>query len=140
MIEAEENAGRLVLRLDRPEKANALTGAMLSELARQVRGASEREGIGAVILCGTGRVFSAGADLEEVREGGLATSGLWEDLSSAVEDCPLLTVAALALHLLRLNWQPLWWDEGYSVYFATEPLARMAVAMAQGMRQQSLNM
>ncbi len=37
----------------------------------------------------------------------------------------LLTVAALLVRSLRLTWQPLWWDEGYSVYFATEPLGRM---------------
>ena len=36
-----------------------------------------------------------------------------------------LTLLGLALRVLRLNWQPLWWDEGYSIYFATEPLARM---------------
>jgi hypothetical protein len=38
----------------------------------------------------------------------------------------LATLAALALRLQRLEWQPLWWDEGYSIYFATEPVARMA--------------
>jgi len=37
----------------------------------------------------------------------------------------ILTGAALLLRLLRLPWQPLWWDEGYSIYFATEPLGRM---------------
>ena len=37
----------------------------------------------------------------------------------------LLIAAGVALRALRLDWQPLWWDEGYSVYFATEPLARM---------------
>ncbi len=37
----------------------------------------------------------------------------------------LLLAAGFLLRLLRLNWQPLWWDEGYSVYFATEPVARM---------------
>jgi uncharacterized membrane protein len=31
----------------------------------------------------------------------------------------------IALRLLRLTWQPLWWDEGYSIYFATEPLPTM---------------
>lgn len=36
-----------------------------------------------------------------------------------------LTGLAILLRALRLSWQPLWWDEGYSVYFATEPLARM---------------
>jgi hypothetical protein len=45
-----------------------------------------------------------------------------------------LTIALLAgaaVRLLRLDWQPIWWDEGYSVYFATEPLARMAWLTAQ---------
>jgi uncharacterized membrane protein len=37
----------------------------------------------------------------------------------------VITLAALAVRVLRLEWQPLWWDEGYSVYFASEPLARM---------------
>ena len=37
----------------------------------------------------------------------------------------LATGLAYGLRLLRLGWQPLWWDEGYSIYFATEPLGRM---------------
>jgi hypothetical protein len=37
----------------------------------------------------------------------------------------LLTGVGVVLRSLRLDWQPLWWDEGYSVYFATEPLLRM---------------
>lgn len=37
----------------------------------------------------------------------------------------LLTLLALGVRAFRLDWQPLWWDEGYSVYFATEPPARM---------------
>ncbi|MFN8494243.1 MAG: hypothetical protein U0350_41980 [Caldilineaceae bacterium] len=37
----------------------------------------------------------------------------------------LLIATGLLLRLLRLTWQPLWWDEGYSIYFATEPLSRM---------------
>ncbi len=41
-----------------------------------------------------------------------------------------LLFAALLLRLLRLDWQPLWWDEGYSVYFATERLADMVALTA----------
>ena len=37
----------------------------------------------------------------------------------------LLLLTGLLLRSLRLTWQPLWWDEGYSVYFATEPIGRM---------------
>lgn len=37
----------------------------------------------------------------------------------------LLFLLALLVRMGRLAWQPLWWDEGYSVYFATETLGRM---------------
>ncbi|MDQ7029383.1 MAG: glycosyltransferase family 39 protein, partial [Ardenticatenia bacterium] len=36
-----------------------------------------------------------------------------------------ILVTALALRLLFLDAQPLWWDEGYSVYFSTESLSRL---------------
>lgn len=36
-----------------------------------------------------------------------------------------VTLLALAVRGFRLGWQPLWWDEGYSIYFATEPIPRM---------------
>ncbi|MEZ4580139.1 MAG: hypothetical protein R3A10_00545 [Caldilineaceae bacterium] len=29
----------------------------------------------------------------------------------------------MALRVLRLNWQPLWWDEGYSIYLPPRPAA-----------------
>ena len=34
-------------------------------------------------------------------------------------------IGGVVLRALRLDWQPLWWDEGYSIYFATEPIPRM---------------
>ena len=37
-----------------------------------------------------------------------------------------VVLLALALRLLRLGYQPLWWDEGWSVYFATTALGSMA--------------
>ena len=43
----------------------------------------------------------------------------------------LLLAAALGLRSLRLGWQPLWWDEGYSVFFATEALSHMAELTAR---------
>lgn len=36
-----------------------------------------------------------------------------------------IVLLALALRLLRLGFQPLWWDEGWSVYFATTSLGSM---------------
>ena len=42
-----------------------------------------------------------------------------------------ITLIALALRVIRLDFQPLWWDEGYSVFFATRDfpvmLARTAI-------------
>jgi len=38
----------------------------------------------------------------------------------------VILLLGLGLRLARLTLQPLWWDEGYSLYFATLPLAEMA--------------
>ncbi|MFN3938300.1 MAG: enoyl-CoA hydratase/isomerase family protein [Gemmobacter sp.] len=78
--------------IDRPDKANSLTRAMLDELCdiAQAAGTEAR----ALILTGAGRVFSAGADIDEARAG-LATDPVWERLSGAIAAAPCLTVAAL---------------------------------------------
>lgn len=39
--------------------------------------------------------------------------------------CSGLTLLAFIIRAIGISWQPLWWDEGYSVYFATEPLPQM---------------
>jgi enoyl-CoA hydratase/carnithine racemase len=90
MIEVERLGGATLIRLNRPEKANALTGAMLAGLARAVAAADSS----ALILTGAGRVFSAGADLEEMGRG-LGADPAWEALSAAIAAYPGLTVAAL---------------------------------------------
>ena len=36
-----------------------------------------------------------------------------------------ITLLALALRVVRLDFQPLWWDEGYSVWFAYQPIGDM---------------
>ncbi len=48
--------------------------------------------------------------------------------SSAQRDAVIvavLSLLALLLRVARLDFQPLWWDEGYSVWFAHQPLAEM---------------
>lgn len=93
MIDLVIEGGVWTATINRPDKANSLTGAMLADLA----GIAERagpEGARALVITGTGRVFSAGADLEEAHAG-LATSPVWERLSSAIASLPCLTIAAL---------------------------------------------
>ncbi|WP_282170505.1 enoyl-CoA hydratase/isomerase family protein [Ruegeria atlantica] len=91
MIELNKEDGLWIVTLNNPGKANALTGAMLTELAEIAEAATEAR---ALILTGAGKVFSAGADLAEARAG-LATSDVWERLSGAIAALPCLTVAAL---------------------------------------------
>lgn len=91
MIELQKDADIWTVTINRPDKANSLTHAMLTELAEIMESASTAR---AVILTGQGKVFSAGADLEEA-VAGLATSDVWERLSGAIAALPGLSIAAL---------------------------------------------
>ena len=84
--------GRIVI--DRPDKANALTEAMLRDLTAAFDAMAARDDLRAVVLTGTGGVFSAGADLADAANG-LAVSPEWERLSARVASMPCLTIAAL---------------------------------------------
>ncbi len=94
MILNDFRDGLGLITIARPEKANSLTGAMLAGLTAAFDGLAGRGDLRAVILTGTGAVFSAGADLDEARAG-LALSPEWERLSARVAAMPCLTVAAL---------------------------------------------
>ena len=87
----KDDSGLWVVTINRPDKANSLTKAMLEELADIANAAKEAR---ALVLTGAGKVFSAGADLDEARAG-LATDGVWERLSGAIADLPCMTIAAL---------------------------------------------
>lgn len=91
MIHLDRTGDLWTVTLDRPDKANSLTGAMLEDLARITEDARDTK---ALILTGKGKVFSAGADLDEARAG-LATDPVWERLSGALASLPGLTIAAL---------------------------------------------
>jgi enoyl-CoA hydratase/carnithine racemase len=53
----------LTLTLNRPEKLNALTDRMLSELVDAFDAADADDDVRAVIVTGAGKAFCAGADL-----------------------------------------------------------------------------
>lgn len=91
MIDLARDGDVWTITLNRPDKANALTHAMLNQLADIMEGAQVAR---AVILTGTGKIFSAGADLDEARAG-LAKSDVWERLSGAIAALPGLSIAAL---------------------------------------------
>lgn len=94
MIRKDFNDGLLTLTIDRPDKANALTSEMLKALADHFEAAAMDEDVKVVALTGAGKVFSSGADLGDVGAG-LSTDPVWERLSGAIANCPVLTIAAL---------------------------------------------
>jgi enoyl-CoA hydratase/carnithine racemase len=86
----------VVIRLNRPEKLNALTQEMLRGLAANLRsvGSSDARGI---VLTGTGRAFSAGEDLDAVdtEQESLNDIDLFQDITYAVLESEVPVVAAL---------------------------------------------
>ncbi|MFW2543471.1 enoyl-CoA hydratase/isomerase family protein [Primorskyibacter sp. 2E107] len=87
----KEESGLWIATINRPDKANSLTAEMLEQLCIIAEDAREAR---ALVLTGTGKVFSAGADLEAAKAG-LAVSPLWERLSGALARLPGLTICAL---------------------------------------------
>ena len=64
LISLRREGAVCIVQLERPEKLNALSGALEREL-RAALGEPELATSGAVVLTGSGRAFSAGADISE---------------------------------------------------------------------------
>src|SRR5579863_9026893 len=68
----EEESGLVTLTMNRPEKRNALSTAMMKELTDELRAVGQRAEARAVIIAGNGPAFSAGHDLGELKGRDLA--------------------------------------------------------------------
>jgi enoyl-CoA hydratase len=53
------------LTLNRPDKLNALNGALCEALVEALQAAEQDDAVAVVVLAGSGRAFSAGADMKE---------------------------------------------------------------------------
>src|SRR5262245_46261127 len=96
--------GRLArVLLDRPERRNAFSAELMREMIAAAGELAARRDLDAVIVSGSGGVFSAGADLKDGSRwaGGAPlleqreTSGLGGRMARAWEELPQLTVAAI---------------------------------------------
>jgi enoyl-CoA hydratase/carnithine racemase len=79
-IAVERDGSVLTLRMNRPEKRNALTHAMYSALADGLETAATDPGVRVVVIAGAGGAFTAGNDLGDFlaappRDGGEAPVG-----------------------------------------------------------------
>jgi enoyl-CoA hydratase/carnithine racemase len=86
-LTAERHGAVAVLRLNRPDKRNALDDAMVAGVEAFFAGLPD--GIGAVVLAGEGEHFSAGLDLAELSErdtfAGVAHSRSWHRAFEHIE-------------------------------------------------------
>lgn len=98
MISVSRDVSRWIVTLDRADKANALSAAMLAELAEVFEAAAVDRDLRVLVLTGAGdRVFSAGADLASVGgdAGALTRDPVWTRASSALAALPCLTICVL---------------------------------------------
>ncbi|BDB99273.1 enoyl-CoA hydratase/isomerase family protein [Saccharolobus caldissimus] len=85
-IEVKENIG--IIRLNRPDKLNAINLQMVEELVKALDELENNNDVKIVIITGNGRAFSAGADIKEMLETPLEDimkrghMPLWEKLRS----------------------------------------------------------
>jgi (methylthio)acryloyl-CoA hydratase len=94
---AERDGNVAILRLNRPQKRNALNDESIVGIEHFFT--SLPDGIGAVLLAGEGEHFSAGLDLTELQErdvsGGIAHSELWHRAFEKIEFGKVPVVAVL---------------------------------------------
>jgi enoyl-CoA hydratase len=81
------------ITLDSPENRNALSRTLVGELTSSLTAAGQDQGVRAVVLTHTGRVFCSGADLSEAGSGSMAegTTAITALLTAIVElDKPVI--------------------------------------------------
>jgi enoyl-CoA hydratase len=96
----EKNEGLLLVRLNRPDKRNSLTRAMLERLIEIFAGVSKMPGVRVMILTGTGeKAFSAGTDIAELAsmnvEEARRASSRGQEVCEQIEQCGVPVIAAV---------------------------------------------
>jgi len=71
------------LVLDRPDKLNALNGALVAALTDALDVAEANPDVRVIVIEGAGRAFCAGYDLTEEAEGAIGGPAAWRDLLAA---------------------------------------------------------
>ena len=98
--QVEREGAVAVVRLNRPDRLNAMSDVMLDELLATLEGFAEDEALGALVLTGNGRAFCAGGDLSSMSEGldGIPQERMVTSLRRQVRITELLrTVSAVTI-------------------------------------------
>ena len=78
LVKFEKNNGIATVTLNRPEKRNAMSFALLKDLVRTANLIKKDRSIRCVILTGEAQVFSAGIDLSDLNNPKNTTYAAWE--------------------------------------------------------------
>ena len=81
-VQVRQEGDLLWVTLSDPDRANALSPAMIGEITAIYRRPWRKEGVPAILLSGAGKNFSAGADLGHLRS--LRDAGLEENLRDSL--------------------------------------------------------
>jgi enoyl-CoA hydratase len=92
MVEVAQDDDIVVLRLNRPERRNALTQEIMDEIRRICEEIAADPDVRVVVVTGVGGSFSAGLDLVALGDGDIRLEGSFCD---AVRDLPQPTIAAI---------------------------------------------
>jgi enoyl-CoA hydratase/carnithine racemase len=97
-IELDLNPPVATLRLNRPDRANALNRRMVSDFADCVTELARRDDLAVLLLCGAGSKFSAGGDLKELAQHSHLSGTAFElALADACERLAALPMIVVAL-------------------------------------------
>jgi|SRR5689334_10159101 2-(1,2-epoxy-1,2-dihydrophenyl)acetyl-CoA isomerase len=104
IIESDLREGVLHVRLNRPEKLNAINDAIVDGLLSVTERGRRDAGVGAVVLSGRGRAFSAGGDIQAMEamdeDCFRKTISRYMRLAHAFQSLPKPIIAALHGHVL----------------------------------------
>lgn len=106
-IEVTDDAGLRTVRLNRPEKKNALTRAMYAGMRDALREAAAVPSVRAVLLTGGAECFTSGNDVGDFKVRSAtaddSTPTPARDFLFALRDCPKPVVAAVASHAIGIG-------------------------------------
>ncbi|MGD8833180.1 MAG: enoyl-CoA hydratase-related protein, partial [Pseudomonadales bacterium] len=93
----EVREGGAWIRLNRPEKRNALSAMLITEVYDHLTAANADDAVRCIVITGNGPGFCSGADLKDDRglPRGHATAVEYPELLAAIQDSPKPVIAAV---------------------------------------------
>lgn len=99
LVHLDVDRGIATITLDSPSNRNALSAALVDQLASHLTTATADPTVRGIVLAATGPVFCAGADLKNPPGSGPGSGATLPDILTAILECPKVVVARLDGHV-----------------------------------------